>query len=59
VAASLFAPVHLVGVVGEDFPKEHLEFLKSRGIDLAGLQVVEGGDTFRWKATTTTISIRP
>jgi sugar/nucleoside kinase (ribokinase family) len=49
VAASLFAPIHLVGVVGEDFPAEHLEFLKSRGIDLAGLQVVEGGHTFRWK----------
>src|SRR5687768_16628792 len=49
VAASLFAPVHLVGVVGEDFSQEHLDFLKSRGIDLAGLQIVEGGDTFRWK----------
>ena len=49
VAASLFAPIHLVGVVGEDFPKEHIEFLKSRNIDLAGLQVVEGGKTFRWK----------
>lgn len=49
VAASLFAPVNLVGVVGEDFPKEHLEFLKNRKIDLAGLQIVEGGQTFRWK----------
>jgi sugar/nucleoside kinase (ribokinase family) len=49
VAASLFAPIHLVGVVGEDFPSEHVEFLKSRNVDLAGLQVVEGGSTFRWK----------
>ena len=49
VAASLFAPVHLVGVVGEDFPSEHLEFLRGRGVDLEGLQIVEGGDTFRWK----------
>jgi len=49
VAASLFAPVHLVGVVGADFPAEHIEFLKSRNIDLAGLQIVEDGDTFRWK----------
>jgi sugar/nucleoside kinase (ribokinase family) len=49
VAASLFAPVHLVGVVGSDFPAEHVEFLRTRGIDLAGLQIVEGGDTFRWK----------
>jgi len=49
VAASLFSPVHLVGVVGADFPKEHLEFLKSRNIDLAGLQIIANGDTFRWK----------
>lgn len=49
VAASLFAPVHLVGVVGEDFPAEHIDFLKDRKIDLAGLQIVPGGDTFRWK----------
>jgi sugar/nucleoside kinase (ribokinase family) len=48
-AASLFAPVHLVGVVGEDFPPEHIEFLKSRNVDLAGLQIVPGGSTFRWK----------
>ena len=49
VAASLFAPVHLVGVVGDDFPQEHVEFLRSRKVDLAGLQTVEGGSTFRWK----------
>lgn len=49
IAASLFAPVHLVGVVGEDFPPEHIEFLKGRSIDLSGLQVVKGGATFRWK----------
>jgi sugar/nucleoside kinase (ribokinase family) len=48
VAASLFAPVHLVGVVGQDFPQEHIAFLQSRGIDLAGLQIADG-DTFRWK----------
>ena len=28
VAASFFSPVRLVGVVGEDFPKEHIEFLR-------------------------------
>ncbi len=48
VAASFFAPVQLVGVVGDDFPPEHLEFLRSRGIDLAGVQTVVGGKTFRW-----------
>jgi sugar/nucleoside kinase (ribokinase family) len=48
VAASFFAPPRVVAVVGEDFPAEHLEFLASRGIDLAGL-VRLPGRTFRWK----------
>ena len=48
-AASYFtAPIRLVGVVGDDFPKSELEYLKSRGVDLEGLQVVKGGKTFHW-----------
>jgi sugar/nucleoside kinase (ribokinase family) len=46
--ASFFGPVRLVAVVGEDFPEEHVEFLRSRGIDLAGLTRA-AGRTFRWK----------
>ncbi len=48
LAAGFFAPVRLVGVVGEDFPKEHIRMLEERGIDASGLEVVEGGETFRW-----------
>jgi len=47
VAASFFAPVNLVGIVGTDFPTVHIDYLRSRKIDLAGLQIVEG-ETFRW-----------
>jgi sugar/nucleoside kinase (ribokinase family) len=47
-AASYFAPVKLVAVVGDDFPKEHLEFLRARGVDLGGLEK-RAGKTFRWK----------
>ncbi len=47
-AASFFTRVRLVAVVGRDFPNEHLEFLKARGIDLSGLQVIDGR-TFRWR----------
>lgn len=47
VAASHFAPVRLVAVVGEDFPAEHLDVLRGRGIDLAGLEQVPGR-TFFW-----------
>lgn len=46
-AASLFGPVRLVGVVGADFPAEHIARLDGRGIDLAGLRRV-AGKTFRW-----------
>ncbi|AKU90889.1 PfkB family carbohydrate kinase [Vulgatibacter incomptus] len=47
-AASFFGPVQLVGVVGEDFPAEHVSFLQERGVDLEGL-VRAPGRTFRWK----------
>ncbi|MBT3182859.1 MAG: sugar kinase [Deltaproteobacteria bacterium] len=47
-AASFFTPVHVVGVVGSDFDNAHLEFLMSKGIDVSGIKVVEGGKTFRW-----------
>jgi sugar/nucleoside kinase (ribokinase family) len=47
VAASFFAPVSLVGVVGEDFPKRYLQLYRQRGIDLQGLQI-RPGKTFHW-----------
>jgi sugar/nucleoside kinase (ribokinase family) len=47
-AASFFADVGLVAVVGEDFPAQHLDFLRSRRIDLGGL-VKAPGETFRWQ----------
>jgi sugar/nucleoside kinase (ribokinase family) len=47
VAASYFAPVKLVAVVGDDFPAHERAFLASRDIDLTGLTVGKGR-TFRW-----------
>lgn len=47
-AASCFVPVTLVGVVGEDFPMEHLKMLTDRGIDTSGVEVRKGEKTFRW-----------
>jgi len=44
----LAAPVRLVGVVGGDFPSEAIELLRSRSIDLEGLEIVRDGKTFRW-----------
>jgi sugar/nucleoside kinase (ribokinase family) len=48
-SASFFTPVRLVGVVGEDFPEEHVALLRGRNIDTTGLRVVPGGKTFFWK----------
>lgn len=48
-AASYFTPVRLVGVVGEDWPAEHTQLLQARKIDTAGLMVVPGAQTFRWR----------
>src|SRR5262249_40607520 len=47
VAASFFAPVSVVAVVGNDFPQSELEFLRSRGVDIEGIEVAPGR-TFRW-----------
>jgi sugar/nucleoside kinase (ribokinase family) len=47
-AASYFtSPVHLVGIIGKDFPQEHLDLFTSKGIATDGLERSEG-DTFSW-----------
>lgn len=45
--ASYFTDVRLVAVVGEDFPDAPVDFLKSRRVDVSGLQRADG-KTFRW-----------
>jgi len=47
LAASLFAPVRVVAVVGDDFPEPVLEDLARRGIDVSGIERSRG-KTFRW-----------
>jgi len=46
-AASLFAPVRVVGVIGNDYPVERLDFLRERGVDLDGVERAEG-ESFFW-----------
>ena len=47
IAASFFAPVRLVGVVGDDFPEAYLRVYRKHKIDLEGLQIAPG-KTFHW-----------
>lgn len=39
---------NIVSVVGEDFPQEMLDQLKSRNVNLDGLQIKQGEKTFFW-----------
>jgi len=48
IAGAFFVPVRLVGVVGRDFPERAIQLLRERGIDVRGLQVVDG-KTFFWE----------
>jgi sugar/nucleoside kinase (ribokinase family) len=47
LAACLYAPVRLMGVVGDDFRPGDLERLRTKGIDLAGVEHAKGR-SFRW-----------
>lgn len=47
-SASTFCNVQLVGVVGKDFPSNYRDLIKTKDIDVTGLQEIEGGKTFKW-----------
>ena len=47
LAASYFAEVRVVAVVGEDFTSEHEDVFKRRGVDTRGIERARG-KTFRW-----------
>ena len=47
VGASVFGPVKLVAVVGDDFPEEYPRMFEEHNIDLAGLTRASG-KTFHW-----------
>jgi len=48
LAASFFSrPVNLVGIIGHDFPKEHLEMLEKQGVSLGGVERSEN-ESFTW-----------
>lgn len=48
LAGAHFVSPRLVGVVGTDFPDAEVSLLKARGVDVSGLEVVDG-DTFHWE----------
>jgi sugar/nucleoside kinase (ribokinase family) len=49
LAASVFLEkMGLVSVVGDDFPTEVMNELRERGVDLEGLEVLKGKESFFW-----------
>jgi len=50
LAASYFDKnIHLVSVIGDDFPQDFLDTLKNSGVNLEGLQIKKGEKSFFWK----------
>ncbi len=47
-SARFFAPVSVVAVVGQDFPKKYLNLIKGLGVDVRGIET-DKGKTFRWE----------
>jgi sugar/nucleoside kinase (ribokinase family) len=49
-SASYFTnDIHLVSIVGDDFPESELKRLVERGVNLDGLKIVDGGKSFFWE----------
>jgi sugar/nucleoside kinase (ribokinase family) len=47
-ASNFVKPVQQVSIIGEDFPAEELQELTNRGVDLSGVEKVEGKKSFFW-----------
>jgi sugar/nucleoside kinase (ribokinase family) len=47
-AANFVKPVQQISIIGYDFPKEELEELKSRGVQLDGVEIVPDKKSFFW-----------
>lgn len=47
-AANFLPKVNVVAVVGDDFPQSYMDLLKSKNINLDGLQIKKGEKSFFW-----------
>ena len=47
-AAQFAEGIHVISVVGDDFPAEYIKLLTDRGIDTTGLQIKHGRKSFYW-----------
>ena len=47
-ASHLSQPVQQISIVGNDFPEEEMDDLKSRGVELTGVEIVKDKKSFFW-----------
>ncbi|KRP05868.1 MAG: sugar kinase [Sphingobacteriales bacterium BACL12 MAG-120802-bin5] len=47
-ASFFYKPIHLVSIVGSDFPTETLQYFNRKGIDTEGVEVKKGKKSFFW-----------
>ncbi|MDB5198325.1 MAG: sugar kinase [Chitinophagaceae bacterium] len=47
-AAHLYKPIQQISIVGEDFPQEEMDELRSRGVQLNGVEIVPEKKSFFW-----------
>ncbi len=48
MSARLFTKVYLASIIGTDFPKRHINFFKTKGVDISSI-TINPGKTFAWK----------
>ena len=48
-ASNFIQPIQQISIVGSDFPKEEMDDLKKRGVELDGVEVVKDKKSFFWK----------
>src|SRR3989338_2363028 len=47
ISASMFSKPAILSIIGEDFPKEHIEMFRKKNIDTSGIKIE--GKTFHWE----------
>jgi sugar/nucleoside kinase (ribokinase family) len=47
-ASNFVTPIQQISIVGYDFPQEEMDEMKSRGIELDGVEIVPDKKSFFW-----------
>ena len=48
-SAHFLSQIHIISVVGYDFPKSAFQFFQSKNIDTSGVQIIQNSKSFAWQ----------